>query len=188
MNRFTGMPGFIGRGLLLTALLSACSSATPATRYYLLSDPVVVGAALDGSCDVRLGETTIAPYLQRTHIMLQKGTNELVPALQHRWSEPLEAGVARLLDSCLGGGASATHSANVRIEHMHGSTDGAVVLQAQWSLAAVGAAAEHSLPSAGRFSSRLPQDRAGYDSLVSTQRELVLQLCADIRAARPSCS
>ena len=168
-------------------LLAGCSSATPTTRYYLLSDPGGVQSSPDQGCDIRLGAITVAPYLQRTHIMLQTGTNELVPALQHRWSEPLEAGVGRLLGNCLGGGTQASQQASVHIDHLHGNTQGSVVLQAHWTLKAADAAAELSVPSDGRFSAQSPQETAGYDALVSTQRQLVLQLCADIRATLASC-
>lgn len=185
---------FLNGGVfLLLILLTGCATKTETTRYYLLSDPGQQQAALDGQCAARVSAVTIAPYLQRTHIVLQSGTNELVPALQHRWSEPLDAGVTRLLGSCLGGGVDAPHAARVTIDHLHGNTNGSVVLQAHWSVSGLlssrGVAPESSetLPASGRYSATLPQPRAGYDALVSTQRELVLGLCADIRAALPSC-
>jgi len=181
--------------ILAFLLVAGCATKTETTRYYLLSDPGLVpgsglgqAVASDGQCAARAGVVTIAPYLQRTHIVLQSGTNELVPALQHRWSEPLDAGVSRLLGSCLGGNADAPYRANVTIDHLHGSTDGSVVLQAHWSInggkTATGSEAANS---SGSFSATLPQPVAGYDALVSTQRELVLGLCADIRAAVPGC-
>lgn len=166
-------------------LLFGCSTSTPATRYYLLTDPAQMNALADSSCRAGFTGTRLAPYLQRSHIMLQSGTNELVPAIQHRWSEPLDAGISRLLSSCLGGDANASQSASVVIEHLHGSTDGQVVLQAQWVLR--GGAEGTGGTRSGRFSRTLEQPSAGYDSLVTTQRELVLGLCEDIRAALPSC-
>lgn len=167
---------------LVTLVLWGCSSATPVTRYYLLSSPDQPSAE-DTSCSIGVRSATVAPYLQRTHIVLQSGDNELVPAVQHRWSEPLEAGVRRLLSRCLDGGGPSEHKANVQIEHLHGSTDGRVVLQANWSLSAEPPVASIE----EQFSASMPQPKAGYDALVSTQRELVLQLCADIKSAVPEC-
>ncbi len=184
---------------LLLLLVGGCASKTQATRYYLLSDPGLstgsnlAQVASDVQCVARAGVVSIAPYLQRTHIVLQSGTNELVPALQHRWSEPLDAGISRLLGTCLGGNADAPYRADVTVDHLHGNTNGSVVLQAHWSInggkPAVESAADAStqVPAAGNFSATLPQPVAGYDALVSTQRELVLGLCADIRAALPGC-
>ena len=172
-------------------VLVGCASKTETTRYYLLSDPGLIAGqglaltAVDGQCAVRIGTVAIAPYLQRTHIVLQSGENELVPALQHRWSEPLDAGVSRLLSNCLGGNADASHRAEVLVDHLHGNTNGSVVLQAHWSIN--GDVDSAQAPAAGNFSATLPQPAAGYDSLVSTQRELVLGLCAEIRAAVPGC-
>jgi len=168
--------------VLITIALSGCSSATPVTRYYLLSSPDQP-VAENGSCGLKIGSATVAPYLQRTHIILQSGTNELVPAVQHRWSEPLEAGVRRLLSRCLAGGAPSERKAHVRIEHLHGNTNGTVVIQANWSLSAEPPVATIE----EQFSASMPQPEAGYDALVSTQRELVLQLCTDIKAAVPEC-
>jgi len=118
--------------------------------------------------------------------MIQSGTNELVPAMQHRWSEPLEAGVSRLLARCLNSSGDSASSVRVQIDHLHGNTNGDVVLQARWSLKGQGptnliAATEQ------QFSASLPQPVAGYDALVSTQRALVLELCTNIKAAVPSC-
>lgn len=183
---------YIVASILGLLVMGACASKTETTRYYLLSDPGLfpgqglAQSAADGQCDVRIGAVSIAPYLQRTHIMLQSGENELVPALQHRWSEPLDAGVSRLLSNCLGGNFDAAHRADVSVDHLHGNTDGSVVLQAHWSIN--GHADSAQTPAAGNFSATLPQPAAGYDSLVSTQRKLVLGLCAEIRAALPGCS
>lgn len=171
--------------LLVLGLTSACATKTETTRYYLLSDPAQVSLASDRQCSARVGAVSIAPYLQRTHIVLQSGANELIPALQHRWSEPMDAGVTRLLSGCLGGAADAPNRATVSIDHLHGSTDGSVVLQAQWAVS--GETLASDTQASGSFSASLPQPRAGYDALVSTQRELVLLLCADIQAALPGC-
>ncbi len=163
-------------GVVAAVLFVGCASTEVTTRYYLLSDPGQLAPPGEPACSVQLGSVAIAPYLQRTHIMLQTGSNELVPALHHRWSEPLDAGVARLLGQCLGGGARASQTARVEIDHLHGSADGEVVLQARWRLDGGVGSPE------GRFSSTVSQASAGYDSLVSAQRELVLGLCSEIRA------
>lgn len=181
----------VGLAGLALFFVSACATKTEATRYYLLSDPGQSVVSPQSQCAVRLGSVAIAPYLQRTHIVLQSGSNELIPALQHRWSEPLDAGVRRLLSSCLRGHLDTPYSANVTIDHLHGNTAGTVVLQAHWSVSGLAPEVANqesaSMPASGVYSGSQPQPQAGYDALVSTQRELVLGLCSAIQAAVPTC-
>ena len=165
---------------LLALLLCGCSGKSPETRYYLLSDPTRSVPPASEFCGAELASVAVAPYLQRTHIVLQRGGNELVPALQHRWSEPLDAGVARLLRQCLSSGADARHRVRVLIDHLHGTDAGEVMLQASWTVAG-----EDS--STHQYGAREAQRAAGYDALVSTQRDLVLSLCAEIRSSLPDC-
>ncbi len=167
--------------LLLT--LIGCSNSTPSTRYYLLTDPFSTQPAAAG-CAATVKSVTLSPYLQRNNIMLQTTANELVPAVQHRWSEPLQAGALRLLQQCLAG-SDATRGVeiDVHIDHLHGSEAGNVVLQGHWQTRA-GAGETRK----GRFDLRGAQSAGGYDALVAAHADLLRNACLDIRAALPDCS
>ena len=166
--------------ILIPALLLSCSSSgTPQTRYYLLTNPFGVTDDAAPVCELRVASVEVAPYLQSNNIMLQTSSNEMVPALQHRWSEPLHSGVLRHLNQCLQTDSSMDGGAlRVSIEHLHGSEQGEVVLQGAWHVQAESGTAQQ------RFDLRQRQRGDGYDALVATHAELLTRLCQQIRSAR----
>lgn len=46
---------------------------------------------------ILVGPSSLAKYLDQSHIVSFEGTNELVYSDQHRWAEPLREGIDRLL-------------------------------------------------------------------------------------------
>jgi uncharacterized lipoprotein YmbA len=177
----------------VAAALGGCASSSTQTRYYLLTDPLgpdplvpnVIGPsmAISDQCGISLGKLSVAPYLQRSNLILQTATNEIVPATHHRWGEPIAAGITRLLGNCLAGNARADERhASISIDHFHGSERGEVVLQAHWVVEG-----DEAVLTQHRFDVRMNQSTAGYDALVTTQRSLLLELCADILAKEPAC-
>lgn len=165
----------VSTGGLLLLLLAGCIGQVPGTHYYLLSEPFpeTKRAQVTG-CGPTLGRVAVAPYLQRSSLVVQSASNEIVPASYHRWSEPIEAGITRVLSNCLVATPGAER-VDIAIEHLHGTLSGEVVLQARW-LTTTGTAA-------GRVDAQIDQDAPGYDALVTSQRRLLQQLCADIRQA-----
>ena len=153
-------------------VLMGCSTTMPETRYYLLSDPNLLPTPDARQCSIRLGQLSVAPYLKRDHLLVQTTATELVPANYHRWSEPLSAGASRLLSRCLGDGA-ARNTVDIEIQHLHGSVDGALVLDAVYVLG----------EARSRSTARIELEGAGYPALVQAHREALLALCSDIHRA-----
>lgn len=88
--------------------LAGCSvlPAPPAdpTRYYVLTGPGLDDAGLrnlGGPLRIGLKAVDIAPYLRKPAIAVRRGANELVYDDYTRWAEPLEASVARILQTRL---------------------------------------------------------------------------------------
>jgi uncharacterized lipoprotein YmbA len=50
---------------------------------------------------VGIGPISVASYLARSEIVVRLASNEVAPALAHRWAEPLEAGLLRVLEQNL---------------------------------------------------------------------------------------
>ena len=151
--------------LLLVVLCAACAGTSPApdVSYYLLgAEPSPPPAG----CEAKLGELEVPGYLRRSHIVVATGDNEITPANAHRWAEPLGEALSRVLSQCLDG----TQPVNVRIEALHGSTSGAVVLRASWP----------DGEQRRRFNRSEPQGVSGYDALVSKHNELLRDLCSSI--------
>ncbi|MEM7221079.1 MAG: ABC-type transport auxiliary lipoprotein family protein [Pseudomonadota bacterium] len=159
-------------GLLAAVVVLAlygCASAKPATRYYLLNAQPT--SEVRDACAVRLGAVRLPAYLQRNNIVLLAGDYEIVPALQHRWAEPLADGVERVLRSCLA--ASADHAAELNIETLHGEEAGDTVLETEVVLRDDAGAVDAR---AGlRFA--LTRRDAGYDALVRSHADVLLELC-----------
>ncbi len=89
----------------LAALAAGCSMFKPAqneTRYYLLT-PASSGTATSHTntatrvCAIRVRPVELADYLQTKDIAVRTGPNQMKFALFHRWAEPLDAGIRRVL-------------------------------------------------------------------------------------------
>lgn len=89
---------------VLTAT-SGCAFLKPAkneSHYYLLTAMRPPGAAVGGSRTgtnlvVRLQPVEVANYLKTKDMAVRTGTNEVAFDLFHRWAEPLDDGVRRVL-------------------------------------------------------------------------------------------
>lgn len=87
----------------LLVVAGGCAFLKPAeneTHYYMLT----ASNSADGSanhpetgCVVRLLPVEVANYLQTQNMAVRTGTNEVNFALFHRWAEPLDAGIRRVL-------------------------------------------------------------------------------------------
>lgn len=124
--------------LVLAAVLGGCQSRPAAeVRYYFLQ-PAERG-------DVGVGGVTIEAvrlpaYLQTSNIMLGVSDAELRPAQYHRWSEPLEDGIRRVLDAEIRSrlmervGTPAALGIDLEIATFHGDQGGTVRLRGLWKV------------------------------------------------------
>lgn len=76
-------------------MLVACGS-TPRSEYYMLSAGVNEMTGTGGP-SLGIGPIKIPAYLQRKEMILNRDRNTLSLHEYHRWAEPLEAGISRVV-------------------------------------------------------------------------------------------
>jgi uncharacterized protein len=102
---------------LVTLSLVGCA-VTDSTQYYTLGHPAVrsgesgtsasVASTPQSAADVRgaagigVGPVIIPAYLNRSHIVTRTGGDQVELSMFHRWAEPLEDGIARILADEIG--------------------------------------------------------------------------------------
>jgi uncharacterized lipoprotein YmbA len=101
--------------VVLLGLLGGCNVVPPAqddpTRYFVLSDavsPEVVGApapAAQGGLRIGLRAVRVESYLKNRAMVVRTAANEVKFEEYHRWAEPVDAAIARVLRSRLVGSA-----------------------------------------------------------------------------------
>ncbi len=92
----------VGLGLAGCSILPA-PPADP-TRYFVLTGPSLNDDGVrnfGGALRVGLKAVDIAPYLRKPTIAVRRGTHEVIYDDYIRWAEPLEAGVARIVQARL---------------------------------------------------------------------------------------
>lgn len=196
-GRFTQSISHLGR-LLLLLLVSSCAATVEKPHLYLLTSVAGTQSTRPAEplpCAPVAVSVHLPAYLQRDGLVLQLNDNELVPAQNHLWAEPLVYGVERLLKICLN--PSPTNDADARtatkpiqrvkvvVEQLHGNADGVSRLQATWS-----EVNSNSVGAAGvrRFSAEAQQREPGYAALVSVQRGLLLELCQQVSEQLAQCT
>lgn len=164
------------QALLLLVALAACGS-TPETRTYSLA-PFDPAAVAPEASSVRV-TVQIAPYLAPAGIVLGEGAHARGYAVHHVWAEPLDVGVARVLDVEIArsAGAAAPQDVRVAVEQFHGDESGVVVLRSTWSAVVDGE--ERS----GRFWASATLQGDGYDAMVRAHHALVVRLAREIAGA-----
>lgn len=85
-------------GLALAAFLGACASTQPTNFYTLapVTEPGVEKRSADGLV-IGLGPITLPQYLDRPDIVTREGANQMRLAEFHKWAEPLEPLLTRIM-------------------------------------------------------------------------------------------
>ncbi len=140
-----------GMGLLAVLLLSACALTRPvrdtASRH-LLDATVPARATTAAQPSLAVAKPTLSAYLDRPQLVARGAAGELRVLDEQLWSEPLDAGIARVLATNLarltGSGAILPASGFValdydrllelRIERCEPGPDGSLVFEAAWKL------------------------------------------------------
>lgn len=97
-----GLLAIAGLGLAGCSVLPA-PPADP-TRYFVLTGPSLNDDGVrnfGGALRVGLKAVDIAPYLRKPTIAVRRGTHEVIYDDYIRWAEPLESGVARIVQARL---------------------------------------------------------------------------------------
>lgn len=90
-------------GIILLTATGGCAFLKPAkseSHYYLLTAVVPTGHSSNHNGPgrvVRLLPVEVANYLESKDMVVRGGTNEVNYHLFHRWAEPLDAGIRRVL-------------------------------------------------------------------------------------------
>jgi len=164
------------RAALLLVVLASCGS-TPETRTYSLA-PFDPAAVAPQASSVRV-TVQIAPYLAPAGIILGEGAHARGYAAHHVWAEPLDVGVARVLDVELArtAGPGRLDDVRVALEQFHGDESGVVVLRSTWSAVVDGE------ERGGRFWASETLQGDGYDAMVRAHHALVVRLAREIAGA-----
>ena len=179
--------------LSLVLCLAACATAPPERSYYLLRAevPGTLASAENGVL-LGVGTVSIAPYLDRSGIVVQVDDHRVREARYHLWAEPLDQGIrsylsdriAALLGRALNNGSNLVdqwdYRLDVAIEDLHGTLNGEARLVARWSLIDT---AQDKLVASQRLVRTKRQALDGYPGLVEVQAALLDELATEIAAA-----
>jgi uncharacterized lipoprotein YmbA len=176
--------------VLSTALLVACAGAAPERTLYLLrAAPTDASGRVEVPARVGLDRVTVAPYLDQAGIVVETQAGQVRAAREHRWAEPLDAGLRSLLRAeisrALGYDVSASradrqtwdYTVDVYVDRMHGTMVGTALLDVAYRItprAGSGDAVTY------RFSRSAMLAREGYPGLVDAQHRLALELAEAI--------
>jgi len=177
--------------VVFVALLVACSSPAPAPSSYLLRGEASEGSgSLDGSTRVGLGRLVVAPYLLSNQgIVVESAPGVVQAARQHRWAEPLDAGlrwflraeIAKGLGDDVGAGLISRqdwdYTIDIYIAQFHGTMSGTAILEATYLIRPTADSVEVREYA---FSKSQPQSDEGYAALVAVEQRLAAELGASI--------
>ncbi|MCU7959095.1 MAG: PqiC family protein [gamma proteobacterium symbiont of Bathyaustriella thionipta] len=137
--------------LLMAAslLLNGCGRPTPPSRFFMLNPVAVPSADTIAGQKVLLGISplTVAPYIDRSQMVIRSSENQLSLSELDKWAEPLEDNIAQVIVTNLNRSLPAVQAfvdahrrlptkyrINIRILRFDSDEQGHVRLQAQWSL------------------------------------------------------
>ncbi|MDG2048222.1 MAG: ABC-type transport auxiliary lipoprotein family protein [Halioglobus sp.] len=175
--------------LLLIALLSGCASQAIEPSYYLLrSNQDLPSSKLSPSVEFALGTIEIAPYLNQLGLMIDIADNQVRPAVNHLWAEPIYDGIRTLLTTDIAAAngeqlmparlSTDATVVNIRIDKLDGTLDGTAQILAYWWLVRGG-----EIVNLNRFSTSRALTASGYSALVEAERGLLEELARKIAAS-----
>lgn len=154
---------------IFVLLLSACSTI-PNISYYMLPDVATESSTIS----LKVSRIELSEYIDHQDIVLELDTSSFHRANFHKWSEPLEDGIARLLERSL------TKEKPIPIElaitRFHGKESGYLTLSGKWRETETNN--EEFIWKPFKFESTLP--KSGYDSMIESQAQLVAALHQEI--------
>jgi uncharacterized lipoprotein YmbA len=83
--------------ILFIALTCTACSTSPVPDYYLLTANVQPAGSFDSDLIIGIGPVAVADFLDRPEVVTHGGSNALEVDDLHRWAEPLERGVSRVV-------------------------------------------------------------------------------------------
>ncbi len=136
---------------LIPFFLTACSLLAPVADdpvRHLLEASVPARATSSGGTTVAVARPSLPPYLERVELVTRTGDGRLEVHEKHLWSEPLDAGITRVVADNLRritGSTNIQPSSNfvareysslveIRIERFDPLPDGTLVLECTWKV------------------------------------------------------
>jgi uncharacterized lipoprotein YmbA len=174
--------------LFLAILLVGCASRPiPPTYYLMRSNQDLTSSKLSTSKQFSLGTLEIAAYLDQPGLAMEIAAGEMRPASQNLWAEPIHDGVRNFLSTEIAQASGQellptkltqnTTVVNIRIDQLHGTSDGRAVIVAYWWLVS-----GDEVMNLQRFSDSRGLAKSGYAALVEAQKVLLSELAQRIAA------
>jgi uncharacterized lipoprotein YmbA len=174
--------------LLVSALLAGCSMGGGAkVRYYLVNpvDTAAIGDAAAKPVAIEIINLHVPEYLERSHIAVRTGANNLQFSEFNQWGENLRKNLMRTMARNLGGllstsaistplsrsSAAPDYRLEIHIDQFERDSDGLVKLSARWQLIQ-GATAEPLGVRSVDLRSEFSQSERDYDRMVGEMRDL----------------
>lgn len=170
--------------------LIGCASPIPQETFYLLrSEAPDRVERLEPPLRIGLGRISVAPYLDRTGLVVETDAHQIRTARYHHWAEPLDQGlrsflrseISRALGYAVSAGADRIDARDFRVDVavdvLHGSLSGNAWLSGSWRVTRRPGGEE--VGSYG-FSRSVPLARGGYAGLVDAEIDLLEQLASAI--------
>jgi uncharacterized lipoprotein YmbA len=168
-------------------LVVGCSSPAPEPTLYLLrGEASEASGRVNAPTRVGIGRLLVAPYLLASPgIVVESAPGEVRAARQHRWAEPLDAGlrwflraeIARTLGDEVGAGLvdrkDWDYTIDIDIARFHGTMSGTAILEATY---VIRPAVDSEERLEVRFSKSQPLPDQGYAALVAAEQSLASEL------------
>ncbi len=162
--------------LLFSLLLTACSSADTAPKYYAIALPSNDNQITEVNSKplIAVQSVVLADYLSNMGIMYQQNDVQLISANKHRWAESLDKQLTRSLLQSLRTAlpdyqwqtdiptTDETPQLSVSVQGFHGLSDGGAMISGEWRLLKGGKTYS------GDFKQRFELKEDGYPALVRT--------------------
>lgn len=141
--------------LALPFLLAACTVLKPVEDdpvRHLLDSPISARTPTSASPAVAIARPSLPPYLERSELVTRTGDGRLEIHEKDLWSEPLDAGISRVMADNLRRLTGSTNIQSsdsfitrdysslleIRIERFDPEPDGSLLLQCTWKLQPIG--------------------------------------------------
>jgi uncharacterized lipoprotein YmbA len=174
--------------LLILLLITGCGS-TPKESFYTLSSAPPVESSTS-AVSIHVATVSLPDAVDRTPMVIRTGPNNVEIEDFHRWAEPLNTAIPRVLAANLSqlvggarassgrqGGSPADYRVNVEIARFESSFAEGATIEATWSVTGTSGA-----PMRGRTLARVPSASGDHAGIASAHSRALDQLAREIAA------
>ncbi len=177
-------------GLMALILIAGCAGQVAERNQYLLrSTHDTKSTTSDAPPRLEIGNLSVAPYIDQPGLVIANADGSIRVARNHLWAEPLRSSVRSFLASeisaALGepvrrhsdGAARTELEISARIDQLHGTENGSVLLVASWTVIDI---SNRAVLVERGFTDTQPLTTDGYAALVDAESALLERLAAAI--------